>query len=285
MTNFDYDLAFSRNRGITSHAEQQKLKNAMVAIAGMGGVGGDYLITLARCGIGNFKISDFDTFEVGNFNRQYGATMSTIDQSKMKVMQQLAHDINPEANIETFGKGVDETNVDAFLDGVDIFVDAVEFFEIDIHRLIINACMQKGIPAVFGVPLGFGVGVLVYTSEGMSFDDYFDLDYQAPLEQQVLKMSLACAPAGFHLKYVDPASVDLSQRQAPSIASGCKLATGIVITQAIMAILHPEELKPLPHYTCYDARLNRIKKGYLWMGNRNPLQKLKYNIARKMLSI
>jgi len=240
---------------------------------------------LLRAGVGNFKISDFDDFEVGNFNRQYGATMSTVGRKKMEVMAELALDINPEANIKTYPEGINEGNVNEFLTGVDVFVDAVEFFEIKVHQLIINACMERGIQAVFGVPLGFGVGVLIYTSEGMSFDEYFDLDYSAPLEQQVLKMSLGCAPAGFHLKYVDPSSVDLAKRKAPSMASGCKLATGMVITQTLMAILHPNELKPLPYYTCYDARLNQLKKGYLWMGNRNPIQKLKFFIARKKLGI
>lgn len=285
MTHFDYDLAFSRNHGITSTQEQARLRAATVAIAGMGGVGGDYLITLARAGIGNFRISDFDEFEVANFNRQYGATLSAIGKPKMDVMEVLAHDINPEAGIDTFGEGINEENIDAFLDGADVFIDAVEFFEVQTHRMIINACRERGIPAIFGVPLGFGVGMLVYTSEGMSFDDYFDIDYNASLEHQVLKMSLGCAPAGFHLKYVDPDSVDLSQRKAPSIASGCKLATGMVITQAILAILHPQELKPIPYYTCYDARLNKLKSERLWMGNRNPLQKLKFGIAKRLLGL
>ena len=285
MPHFNYDLAFSRNHGITHAKEQARLRNATFAIAGMGGVGGDYLITLLRAGIGHFKISDFDEFEMGNFNRQYGATMSTVGRKKMDVMVELALDINPEATIQTYDTGINENNVDEFLTGVDVFVDAVEFFEIKIHRLIINACMERGIPVVLGVPMGFGVGVLVFMSDGMSFDEYFDIDYDAPLGLQALKMALGSAPAGFHLKYIQPAAFDLDSRKAPSIASGCKLASGIVITKAILALLHPDELKPLPHYTCYDARLNRLKKGYLWMGNRNPIQRLKFLIARKKLGI
>ena len=285
MHQFNYDLAFSRNHGITSNVEQLRLKNATVAIAGMGGVGGDYLITLLRAGVGNFKISDFDDFELGNFNRQYGATMSSIGRQKMDVMAELAFDVNPEANIKTYDVGINENNVDDFLTGVDVLIDAVEFFEIKVHRLIINACRQQGIPVIFGVPVGFGAGALVFTSEGMSFDDYFDIDYEAPLELQALKMALGSAPAGFHIGYIQPSAIDLGNRKAPSISSGCKLVTGIVITKAILALLHPRELKPLPHYTCYDARLNRLKKGYLWMGNRNPVQLLKFFIARKTLGI
>lgn len=285
MTVFDYNLAFSRNNGITNQQEQLRLKNATVAIAGMGGVGGDYLITLARIGIGNFKISDFDEFEMGNFNRQYGATMSTIGRKKMDVMRELTLDINPDAQLQTFGEGVTEANFDDFLQDADVFIDAVELFEVKTHQFMINACMRRGIPAIFGVPLGFGVGILIYTPEGMSFDDYYDIDYDAPLEQQVLKMTLGFAPAGFHAKYFDPTSIDLGNRKGPSIASGCKLASGFVTTQAVLAILHPAELKPLPHYTCYDARLNRLKKGYLWMGNKNPIQKLKFLLYKKILGI
>jgi hypothetical protein len=119
----------------------------------------------------------------------------------------------------------------------------------------------------------------------MSFDEYFDIDYEAPLGLQALKLALGSAPAGFHLKYIQPAAFDLGNRKGPSFASGCKLASGMVITKAILALLHPEELKSLPHYTCYDARLNRLKNGYLWMGNRNPIQQLKFFIACKRLGI
>ena len=285
MPTFDYDLAFSRNHGITSATDQARLKNATFAIAGMGGVGGDYLITLLRAGIGHFKLSDFDAFEMANFNRQYGATMSSIGHKKLDVMVKLALDINPDAQLKTYEEGINEQNVDDFLIGVDVFIDAVEFFEIKIHRLLINACMKRNIPVIFGVPMGFGVGVLVFKSDGMSFDDYFDIDYNAVLGVQALKMALASAPAGFHLKYILPAAFDLDSRRAPSIASGCKLATGIVISKAILALLYPRELKSVPYYTCYDARLNRLKNGYLWRGNKNPLQQLKFFIARKRLGI
>ncbi len=55
--------AFSRNIGLLTEAEQEKLANATVAIPGMGGVGGIHLITMVRTGIGRFHIADFDTFE------------------------------------------------------------------------------------------------------------------------------------------------------------------------------------------------------------------------------
>jgi tRNA A37 threonylcarbamoyladenosine dehydratase len=57
---FRYEQAFSRNIGWVTPAEQQLLRGKRVAIAGGGGVGGVHLLTLARLGVSNFHIADFD---------------------------------------------------------------------------------------------------------------------------------------------------------------------------------------------------------------------------------
>ena len=69
MTSFDYNVAFSRNIGWLTPDEQTKLRNSRIAIAGLGGVGGSHLLTLARLGIGKFNIADFDRFELHNSKR------------------------------------------------------------------------------------------------------------------------------------------------------------------------------------------------------------------------
>ena len=74
---FSYQEAFARHLGLFNPEEQKRLRSSRVAIAGMGGVGGIHLITLARLGIGAFHIADPDHFELVNFNRQYGATPAT----------------------------------------------------------------------------------------------------------------------------------------------------------------------------------------------------------------
>ena len=92
---WSYAEAFKRNRGLITEEEQEKLRNSRVAIAGMGGVGGVHLVTLARLGIGKFTIADPDVFEVANFNRQYGATISNVGRNKAEAMAEAALDINP----------------------------------------------------------------------------------------------------------------------------------------------------------------------------------------------
>src|SRR5437870_7814832 len=99
---FNYEEAFSRNIGWVTEAEQQVLRGKRVAIAGLGGVGGVHLLTLARLGIGKFNIADFDRFDLANFNRQIGATMPTLGRSKVEVLATMAKEINPELEIQTF---------------------------------------------------------------------------------------------------------------------------------------------------------------------------------------
>ena len=83
---WNYEEAVSRNLGLISPDEQQHLRHCRVAIPGMGGVGGNHLMTLTRMGIGKFRIADADEFEVKNLKRQIGATLESLGQSKADVM-------------------------------------------------------------------------------------------------------------------------------------------------------------------------------------------------------
>ncbi len=92
---YSYDEAYSRNEGLLTLEEQQKLRDFTIVIPGMGGVGGSHLITLVRQGFEKFRIADFDVFEVKNFNRQYGARLDTIWRNKTEVMKEEALKFNP----------------------------------------------------------------------------------------------------------------------------------------------------------------------------------------------
>ena len=145
---WSYEEAFKRNRGLITEEEQEKLRNSRVAIAGMGGVGGVHLVTLARLGIGKFTIADPDVFEVANFNRQYGATISNLGRNKAEAMAETALDINPELDLRVMPEAVDEANVDEFLEGADLFVDGLDFFAIEARRLVFRRAAERGIWAI-----------------------------------------------------------------------------------------------------------------------------------------
>ena len=170
---FDYDAAFARNLGWLTRSEQHTLRGKCVAIAGLGGVGGLYLLTLVRLGVGRFHLAEFDTFDLVNFNRQVGASLGSLGQPKLDVMVAMARDINPTLEFVNFSEGVNESNVDAFLTGIDLFVDGLDFFAFAARQTVFAQCARRGIPATTVAPIGMGAALLNFMPGKMSFADYF----------------------------------------------------------------------------------------------------------------
>ena len=78
----------------------EKLKNAKVALFGVGGVGGYVAEALARSGVGNMVLTDNDCVSVSNINRQIIALHSTVGRPKVEVMKVRLLDFNPDINLE-----------------------------------------------------------------------------------------------------------------------------------------------------------------------------------------
>lgn len=281
MTSFDYRTAFSRTIGWVTSAELEKLCRARVAIAGLGGVGGSHFLTLTRLGIGAFHVADFDTFDLANFNRQAGANLTTVGRSKAEVLTEMAKAINPELDVRIFKEGVDESNMDDFLAGVDVYVDGLDFFVLNVRRAVFAACASKGIPATTVAPLGMGAALLNFIPGRMSFEDYFQLEGQSENEQ-FLRFLLGLSPAMLQTGYlVDPTAVDLAQRRGPSTPMACELCAGLAATQVLKLLLKRGPIVAAPWGWHLDAYRNRCVRTWRPGGNRNPLQRLGLAIARK----
>lgn len=281
---FDYDAAFSRNLGWVTEAEQQQLRSKCIAIAGLGGVGGSHLLTLARLGVGAFKLADFDTFDVPNFNRQAGAMVSTLGQPKVEVLQRMALDINPELKITPYPTGVDDNNLDHFLQGVDLYVDSLDFFAFDARKKMFAACAAKGIPAITAAPLGMGTAMLIFMPGHMTFEEYFRLEGHDEFEQGI-RFLLGLAPARLHMSYlVDPTRIDLANRKGPSTGMACQLCAGVAATNALKILLKRGDIIAAPKGLHFDAFSNKLTHTCLRNGNQGLLQQLKIRIAKTMLS-
>ncbi|MHB9102498.1 MAG: ThiF family adenylyltransferase [Sulfuricella sp.] len=285
MQSFTYDEAFSRNIGWLTRQEQQLLRHKRVAIAGLGGVGGIHLLTLCRLGIGKFHLAEFDTFDLANFNRQAGATVSTLGLGKLEVMIREARDINPEIEIKEFSNGVTTDNLDAFLDGVDIYVDGLDFFAFQARQQVFAACAAKGVPAVTAAPLGMGAAVLNFLPGGMSFNDYFRLD-DGPEAEKPLRFLMGLAPARLQMGYLaDPSTVDLANRKGPSTIMACQLCAGVAATEALKILLGRGPVRAAPKGYHFDAYRNKLALTWLPGGNRNPLQRLALALAKRKLGL
>jgi molybdopterin/thiamine biosynthesis adenylyltransferase len=280
-TSFDYDQAFSRNIGWVTRQEQHSLRGKRVAIAGGGGVGGVHLLTLARLGVSNFHIADFDTFDIVNFNRQVGAMMSTVGQPKADVLARMARDINPEIDIRIFEEGVNKGNLDAFLDGVDLYVDALDFFAFDARADTFAACARLGIPATTAAPLGMGAALLNFMPGKMTFEEYFRWG-DLPELDKAIRFAIGLAPAGLHRSYlVVPESINLSKQKGPSTFMACQLCAGIVATEALKILLGRGKVWAAPYGVHFDAYRNTLKRTWRPGGNNHPIQKLAISIGKR----
>ena len=280
---FDYLRAFSRNIGWVSVAEQNQLRDARVAVAGLGGVGGAHVLTLARLGIGRLNLADFDHFEVHNFNRQSGAFMSTLGRPKADVMAAMARDVNPEAEVRSFGVGVTAANLDDFLRDVDVYIDGIDFFAVEARRMLFAACYERGIPAVTAAPLGMGVSLLYFKPGGMSFERYFRLE-GCSRDEQLARFIAGLSPAMLQRRYLAvPEAVDFTEQRGPSTVMACDLCAGVTGTAVLKLLLGRGLVRPAPWAMQFDAYEQALTFTWRPFGNANPLQRLLLKLIRPKL--
>jgi molybdopterin/thiamine biosynthesis adenylyltransferase len=282
---FDYATAFDRNIGWVTEGEQASLKHKRIAIAGMGGVGGIYLTTLARLGVAKFHIADLDSFELANFNRQAGAMISTLGRPKVEVLAEMARDINPDCELEIFPQGVNEGNLERFFRGVDVYVDGLDAFAFEAREMVFAYCAAHGIPAITVAPLGMSAALMNFLPGGMTFEQYFQVAGHSAVEKSI-RFLVGFAPSLLHRTYlVDATRVNLKERRGPSTGLACQLCAGIASGEALKLLLGRGKVLGAPHAMQFDAYRNRLARTWRPGGNRNPLNRAAIAIARRQLGM
>jgi len=294
-TKFNYETAFSRNIGWVTEEEQQKLRNTRAAVGGLGGVGGDHSIVCARMGIGNFHISDLDDYDIANFNRQSGAMMSTVGQPKAAVMEKMLKDINPQATVKNFDSGINEENLEEFLDGVDIYIDSLDIFALEIRRKVFRRCYEKGIPTITAAPMGMGTAMLCFKPGKMSFDEYFNIKDPQPgaseeekeqiFNDNIMRFVVGVSPSVQQRHYlVDRSSVNFFKKKVPSTSMGISLAAGVLCSNVLKLILNRGDVIHAPRGLHFDAYRNKLIKTWRPWGNKNPLQLYMFSYLKRLLA-
>ncbi|MCC0667328.1 tRNA threonylcarbamoyladenosine dehydratase [Clostridioides sp. ZZV14-6153] len=131
----------------------EKLKNSNVIVFGVGGVGSFTVEALARAGVGNLTIVDFDDVDITNINRQIPALHSTVGKYKVDVMEERILDINPNINIKKIRNLYNkDTSSEILIEKYDYVVDAIDMVSSKIH--LIETCEKKGLKIISSMGMG-----------------------------------------------------------------------------------------------------------------------------------
>jgi len=131
---------------------QEKVEEAVVFIAGAGGLGSPVAIYLAAAGVGRIRICDHSEPELSNLNRQILHTDSDIGKKKAISAQETLREINPHVQVEPLPVFIERENIDILVGDAGIIIDCMDNFP---TRHVLNECaVRKGIPFVHGGVIG-----------------------------------------------------------------------------------------------------------------------------------
>ena len=171
-----YSEITQRNFGVYLREEQEKIKNSKIAIVGVGCDGGMDAYILARMGVGNLRLIDFDTNELSNMNRQPMATYSSRGLPKVYAAKSIIQDLNPTLEIESINAKLTEDNAEELLKGCDVALQGMDSM---VGRIIFHRAAKKlGIPSITmtGQP-PFRSFVSTIMPDGLTYEELFGIDF------------------------------------------------------------------------------------------------------------
>ncbi len=178
---------FLRTKALIGEEAFGRLRDAHVAIVGLGGVGGGALEGLARAGIGQLTLIDPDVFSSSNCNRQILACSESLGRSKAEVAKERALAINPAAKVTVLAEKLTAENIYTLMAiNVDFIADCMD--DAPAKEALAAFCKEKGIPLLMCMGTGNRL-----SSEGMKIVN-FEKTENCPLAK---KMRLALRKGGF----------------------------------------------------------------------------------------
>ena len=144
---------FSRTQFLLGNNAMEKLKNARVAVFGLGGVGGYVVEALARSGVGALDLVDHDTISRTNINRQILATVDTVGMPKAEAAALRVKAINPDCDaraVQTFY--LPETADQFDFSKYDYIVDAID--TVTGKLMLVQAAKDAGTPIISSMGTG-----------------------------------------------------------------------------------------------------------------------------------
>ena len=175
---------------------QNILHKSSVGIAGLGGLGSNAAIALARAGIGRLVLVDFDIVEKSNINRQY-YFLDQIGFKKIHALKENISKVNPDVFVEVHDKELKKGSMDNFFKNVDVVIEALDNAEIKtafIEEIMIKH-PDKPVIGASGVA-GFGYSDNIRTIKSGNLYIVYDEDAKSS-EDDILTAPKVCLMANW----------------------------------------------------------------------------------------
>ena len=152
LERFDRQLRYFSDvaaSGVSPAKCQERLREARIAVLGVGGLGGRVAFELACIGIGELRLVDGDVVELSNLNRQIQYSEEDLGTLKVEATARRLRAFNSQVRVETSAKRLEsQADVAEFIAGADVVVDAADWPPQEIERFCNAACFEAGIPYI-----------------------------------------------------------------------------------------------------------------------------------------
>ncbi len=220
-------MKFNRLENLIGSFSLEKLKESTVLVVGLGGVGGYVVEALARSGIGNLILVDYDKVDITNFNRQIIAINENIGKYKVDCFKERIGSINEECNVISYNLRIDNDNFkDIFNTKIDFVVDAVD--DVRAKAAIINYCLEHNIDFISSMGTGnrLDPSKLTIMTLDKTYNDPLARVMRSKFDKSVQKKITVCTSTELPLKVKDKTVIG-SNAFVPSSA-GLLIASYIV---------------------------------------------------------
>ena len=269
-------LGWLGNTEAEQRERQEKLKNAVIGIAGTGGIGGQLAQRLVRLGVRNLKLADPDTFDISNMNRQMGADLEHIGKNKAEVVAEMTYALNHDVNIAVYPEGITPETAQDFVEDCDYVLDQMDFYEVA-NRYALHRAFRKSDKAkfIFKVPtVAHGTYIFKYTKDSMTIEDVYGIKEDSPLSPEVIhrlmERIIPKMPNYPSEETLDHWFIDLER--IPIFAACPPIAEGVLAERLAQAITEVDQLPgaakiPVqPGYVYFDTLSwsTEIHEGKWW---------------------
>lgn len=246
---------------------QEKISNAVIGIAGAGGIGGAMAVRLARFGVKKIKIADPEFFDASNINRQLGANKANIGRNKAEVVGEMAYEIAEDVTIEIFNEGITENNAEEFVAGCDIILDQVDFSLVKekyaLHQAFRKSEQCKCILACSVI--GWSAHLYKFEKDSLPIENWYNFEDTSSVKNlassdKTEKLLRYWAPRFPHFSTLEKVMESIHENNyLPIFAGAPPLAEGFLTQRVILALIdrefppYAQSLPPIPSMYIYDA--------------------------------